>query len=313
MLPRSKTSTQRMPATPGGSLENQAPSSVNNGARALEGLLARFYVDLGCRISTGGSANAYTFAASQAVTSYYDGLILCFDASFQNTDNATLNVDAQGAITLYRNGAEIPAGTIEKDQKVLVTYDGTNFEVLSVARGITTYTDPITTRGDIIRGDSSGNVERLAVGNADEILGTDGTDAAWRAITSYVAVQADLEGASAVTAYTSPGRQQLHPSAAKVWGNVDRSAGTPSLQSPSFNVTSVTDNGAGSTIITIATDFSSAIYSAGALAWNVNQTGDGTIGVIQTVGVTSFVVTMIDHAGTLEDTEDFSFWAFGDQ
>lgn len=37
----------------------------------------------------------------------------------------------------------------------------------------------ITTRGDIIRGDSSGADERLAIGAPGEVLTSDGTDAAW--------------------------------------------------------------------------------------------------------------------------------------
>ncbi|MEE8208535.1 MAG: hypothetical protein V3T88_06250 [Nitrosomonadaceae bacterium] len=40
-------------------------------------------------------------------------------------------------------------------------------------------TDVITTRGDLIRGDSSGDPERLAIGTAAQILTSDGTDAAW--------------------------------------------------------------------------------------------------------------------------------------
>ena len=187
--------------------ENMAPSAVNNGARALEGILARFYNDLGCRISTAGSSNAYTLAASQAITSYFDGLILCFDASFPNTATATLNVDGKGAKTLKRNGANLPAGTIETGQKVLVTYDGTNFEILSVARAVT----------------SIGTLSS----NADEILTSDGTNATFSAITSYLSTQGELEIGSAVTGYTSPGRQQFHPSAAKAWVYFEGDAGTP--------------------------------------------------------------------------------------
>ncbi|KKL08670.1 hypothetical protein LCGC14_2573520, partial [marine sediment metagenome] len=235
--------------------------------------------------------------------------ILCFDASFQNTGNATLNVDVLGAITLYRNGAEIPAGTIEKDQKVLVTYDGTNFEVLSVTRAITTYTDPISTRGDIIRGDSSGDVERLAVGNADEILGTDGTDAAWRAITSYVAAQADLEGATAVTAYTSPGRQEFHPSAAKVWVEfaVDGTLGN------SFNVASVDDDGVGNFGINLSTAFSGTGYS-------VVLSGDTSANTqillwVETRNTGSIEIQLHDTGGTDNEgsVTDVMLTAFGDQ
>ena len=40
---------------------------------------------------------------------------------------------------------------------------------------------PVTTRGDIIRGDASGVDERLAIGTSGYVLTSDGTDAAWAA------------------------------------------------------------------------------------------------------------------------------------
>lgn len=39
--------------------------------------------------------------------------------------------------------------------------------------------DVITTRGDIVRGDSSGDAERLALGTSGQVLTSDGTDADW--------------------------------------------------------------------------------------------------------------------------------------
>ena len=38
---------------------------------------------------------------------------------------------------------------------------------------------PITTQGDLILGDASGDADRLAVGAAGEVLGSDGTDPVW--------------------------------------------------------------------------------------------------------------------------------------
>ena len=40
---------------------------------------------------------------------------------------------------------------------------------------------PITTRGDLIVGDANGNPARLGVGSTDQVLTSDGTDAAWGA------------------------------------------------------------------------------------------------------------------------------------
>ena len=78
------------------------------------------------------------------------------------------------------------------------------------------------------------------------------------------ATQAEMEAASITNKSVTPGRTQYHPGVCKLWGNVDRSAGTPSLNSPSYNITSVTDDGVGQTIVTIATDMSSVVYVPGA-------------------------------------------------
>ena len=61
---------------------------------------------------------------------------------------------------------------------------------------------------------------------------------------------------SSTTAYTSPGRQQYHPSAAKFWLSMDLS-GTQTILA-SYNVTSISDGGVGISDVTIATDFSTA-------------------------------------------------------
>lgn len=112
--------------------EGMAPSAVNNGARALEGILARFHEDLGCRKASTGSANAYVFAAAQTFTAYYDGMLVGFDANFANTGAATIDVDGLGAKTIKKyNDADLASGDIESGQKVLVAYDGTNFQMLS--------------------------------------------------------------------------------------------------------------------------------------------------------------------------------------
>ncbi len=94
----------------------------------------------------------------------------------------------------------------------------------------------------------------------------------------------------------------------KVWGHVDRSGGTPSLSAPSLNISGVTDDGAGNTIITIGTNFSTGVYAAGAAGDTVN-----TVAMPHTVGAGAFDVEVRNTESTLQDTADFSCWAFGDQ
>lgn len=122
--------------------ENQAPGTVNDGARALEGLLARWHKDTNGSVSSTGSANAYAVAANQTISAYYDGLIIVFDANFANTGSATLNVDGVGASTIQLLGSNLASGAIAIGQKVAVIYDGTNWQMISpsLVQTITTLT-----------------------------------------------------------------------------------------------------------------------------------------------------------------------------
>lgn len=79
------------------------------------------------------------------------------------------------------------------------------------------------------------------------------------------AVQSEMEAASSNTLAVTPGRVHYHPGVAKFWALVTVSAGTPSVTA-SYNVTSVTDNGTGDLILTIATDFSNANWAVFATA-----------------------------------------------
>lgn len=124
------------------------------------------------------------------------------------------------------------------------------------------------------------------------------------------ASQAEQETGTAVDRAVTPGRQHFHSSAVKLWGYVDRSAGTPTLSSPDYNITSVTDDGAGQTIVTIDTDFSTAVYAPG-----VSCTADGGATFVaphcHTLAAGSFKVTVNTSASAV-DTASFAVWAFGD-
>jgi tellurite resistance-related uncharacterized protein len=72
-----------------------------------------------------------------------------------------------------------------------------------------------------------------------------------------VATQVDMETATSLVKYVSPGRQQYHPGHPKCWGKVTVAAGTPTLQ-VNYNLTSITDTATGDIVFTIATDFSVA-------------------------------------------------------
>jgi hypothetical protein len=112
--------------------ELQAPSTVNNGARALEGMVARWHRDTNGSKASTGSANAYVFAADQTLSAYYDGLTITFDANFTNTGAATLNVDAVSADAIvWPDGTALVSGDIASGAKVTVRHDGTSWQLVS--------------------------------------------------------------------------------------------------------------------------------------------------------------------------------------
>lgn len=78
--------------------------------------------------------------------------------------------------------------------------------------------------------------------------------------TITAASQSDQETATSTTTFVSPARQQFHPSSTKGWASVTFSGAAPVL-GVNYNFTSVTDNGTGDTIMTIATDMSSEDYA----------------------------------------------------
>lgn len=74
--------------------EGQAPSTVNNGARALEGILARGFRDSAVypTKTSGGAANAQTLTPNQTIATLGANMGFWWKAGFTNTGACTLNV-----------------------------------------------------------------------------------------------------------------------------------------------------------------------------------------------------------------------------
>lgn len=195
--------------------ENMAPSAVNDAARALEGIIARFYGDLSGKIVTTGTSTAYAYAATQTISAYYDGLILTFDAHTTNTASATLAVDGLSAITIKKNNDQnLAAGDIEAGQKVMVVYDGTSFQMLSqTATGTEVSQDTSPTLGGNLDGGG------YAVSNLSSVAATQITEGGTRVglvgrqtiwIPSGAMVATATSGASSARVETTAGRPDLN-------------------------------------------------------------------------------------------------------
>jgi len=103
--------------------EGQAPSSINDSARAEMASVAKWRDDNNGTLGTGGSANAYTLTTNQTFASLTDGLTVVFIATFTNTGACTLNVDGLGAVPLRPEGSqEAPAGTIIANRAYKASY-----------------------------------------------------------------------------------------------------------------------------------------------------------------------------------------------
>lgn len=135
--------------------------------------------------------------------------------------------------------------------------------------------------------------------------------------TALFATQAQQEAGTSNVVATTPGRQHNHPSAAKAWGTVIVSGGSPSLTA-NYNVTSITDNGVGDFTANLTTAMSSTNYAVIATVFNSGGGGfvDGVEVISQTASAIRFHVFAADEtANTNQELIDRSFYfvVFGDQ
>ena len=112
--------------------EGMAPSAVNDSARAMMAAAAKYRDDLsGTKISTGGSADAYTVASNQALTTLTDGFRVAFILGATNTGTSTINVDSLGAKPLRTvSGVALKAGELVAGSVYEASYDSGNDEWL---------------------------------------------------------------------------------------------------------------------------------------------------------------------------------------
>ena len=120
-------------------LEGQAPSTVNDSARAMMAALKSWYnlIDAGTisNGTVGGTANAITLTCSPTVSALAAGQRYLFKyTSTGNTGGVTLDVDGRGAAAIQFKGAALVSGDIATNDWVLVTHDGSVFQMLNEPR-----------------------------------------------------------------------------------------------------------------------------------------------------------------------------------
>ena len=137
-------------------LEGQAPSTVNDSARAMMAALKSWYdlIDAGTvsRGTVGGTADAITLTCSPTVSALAAGQRYLFKyTSTGNTGAVTLNVDSLGATAVRYKDVALVSGDIATSDWVFVVYDGTRFQLINPPRLSWAATDiPTDTTGGAV-------------------------------------------------------------------------------------------------------------------------------------------------------------------
>lgn len=109
--------------------EGQAPSSVNDSARAMMASAAAFRDDISGSITTGGTSTAYTVGSSQVfdTLAHLGNQMIAFIPHTTNGATVTLNVDSLGAKPLRSApSVEILAGTLIQGTPYVATYNNSD-------------------------------------------------------------------------------------------------------------------------------------------------------------------------------------------
>jgi hypothetical protein len=195
-------------------------------------------------------------------------------------------------------------GVLHYAVAITLTHNATS-RILPTAANITTASGDV----EIVLSLGSGNWRTIAYMRAD------GT-----AVGAGSATKSQLETGSATGVFTSPGRQQYHPSAAKYWGQSTVSAGVPATPGgASFNVSSVTDVATGRATWNFTTAFSSSSFGAfGCTEYN-SGSNSGELHIVENGGRSTTAVAMRNmHTGassnaTLQDPGGWHVLGFGTQ
>jgi hypothetical protein len=104
--------------------QGQLVPTLNDGARALEGILARWFKDTNGSITSSGSETAYAILTNRTIPSHAVGNIFVWRAHIANNGACTLTVNALAAKPLRRSGGgALVTGDILVNQMISSIYN----------------------------------------------------------------------------------------------------------------------------------------------------------------------------------------------
>lgn len=186
-----------------------------------------------------------------------------------------------------------------------------------------TQISPVTTEGDLIVANASGDEVRLAIGAVKLYLRSDGTTAAWSALLSAdlpaatesaagvaeIATAAEVAAGTDDTRIVTPLKLKNQPGVAHAWVNFDFNG----VILKSFNVTSVTKEGTGKYLITMTTGLDGTAYAVSGSANvkaggspNTNHAANNTFQRSFPVTATTCRITGYEGLGGFVDLDNVS-------
>lgn len=109
--------------------EGQAPSSLNDSARAMMAAAAKYRDDISGAIATGGTSAAYTLTSYQVfdTAAHMNGKLIAFTPHATSAAAPTINVDGLGNAYLRASpGVDLPAGVLIQGTPYMATFNNSD-------------------------------------------------------------------------------------------------------------------------------------------------------------------------------------------